>query len=47
MVTLIAVPAGGQAEDRKRALENGFDRDFTKPLEPNTQLQLMAKNSRR
>jgi CheY-like chemotaxis protein/anti-sigma regulatory factor (Ser/Thr protein kinase) len=46
-LTLVAVTGWGQAEDRKRALESGFDQHFTKPIDPKALLQLMAGDSRR
>jgi CheY-like chemotaxis protein len=33
-VTLIALTGWGQEGDRRRALESGFDRHLTKPVDP-------------
>ena len=35
-VTLIAISGWGQDEDRRRAMEAGFDSHLTKPIEPQT-----------
>jgi CheY-like chemotaxis protein len=39
---LIALSGYGQDEDKRRALEAGFVRHLTKPVEPQTILGLMA-----
>jgi signal transduction histidine kinase/CheY-like chemotaxis protein len=39
---LIALTGLGQAEDRKRALDAGFDRHVTKPVSPETLKELLA-----
>jgi DNA-binding response OmpR family regulator len=33
MMLLVAVTGLGQSEDKRRAMEAGFDRHFTKPLD--------------
>jgi signal transduction histidine kinase/ActR/RegA family two-component response regulator len=42
-VTLIAVTGWGQEEDRRRALEAGFDHHLTKPVDPAALLRLLAE----
>jgi CheY-like chemotaxis protein/anti-sigma regulatory factor (Ser/Thr protein kinase) len=42
-VHLIALTGWGQAEDRRRALEAGFDQHVTKPLEPDQLESLLSK----
>jgi CheY-like chemotaxis protein len=42
-LTLIAVTGWGQERDKLRALEAGFDHHFTKPIDPNTLLELVKR----
>jgi CheY-like chemotaxis protein len=42
-LTLIAVTGWGQERDKLRALEAGFDHHFTKPIDPNTLLELVSR----
>jgi DNA-binding response OmpR family regulator len=42
-VYLIAVSGYGQAEDRQRSREAGFDEYFVKPVDPEHLLALIAK----
>ena len=39
---LIAVSGWGQEDDRRRALDAGFDRHFVKPVDPNTLLATLS-----
>jgi CheY-like chemotaxis protein len=39
--TLIALSGYGQDEDQRRALEAGFDRHLTKPVDPAALIQLV------
>ncbi|MBX6313362.1 MAG: response regulator [Isosphaeraceae bacterium] len=39
---LVAITGYGQADDRQRALEAGFDRHFTKPLDPEALKALLS-----
>lgn len=39
---LIAVTGYGQAEDRRKALDAGFDLHITKPVDPDRLMQLLA-----
>ena len=41
-IVLVALTGWGQAEDKRRAIEAGFDRHYTKPLSPSHLEQLMA-----
>ena len=41
-VTIIAVTGWGQEDDRRRALEAGFDHHLTKPVEPAALNKLLA-----
>jgi CheY-like chemotaxis protein len=41
-MTLIAVTGWGQEEDKRRALESGFDHHLTKPVEPAALDKLLA-----
>jgi CheY-like chemotaxis protein len=38
---LVAMTGFGQAEDKRRALEAGFDRHLTKPADPDALVQLL------
>jgi CheY-like chemotaxis protein len=40
---LIAVTGWGQASDKERALEAGFDVHFTKPVEPTALIDLLGE----
>jgi CheY-like chemotaxis protein len=42
-LTLIAVTGWGQERDKLRAREAGFDHHFTKPIDPNTLLELVSR----
>jgi CheY-like chemotaxis protein/two-component sensor histidine kinase len=42
-VTLIAVTGWGQATDKARAVESGFDHHFTKPIEPQVLSSLIGE----
>jgi CheY-like chemotaxis protein len=42
-LTLIAVTGWGQERDKLRALEAGFNHHFTKPIDPNTLLELVSR----
>lgn len=42
---LIAVTGWGQEDDRRRALEAGFDRHFTKPIDPDALRALVARDA--
>jgi signal transduction histidine kinase/DNA-binding response OmpR family regulator len=44
---LIAISGYGQAEDRRRALEAGFDAHLVKPVDPNLLTQLLAVEAER
>jgi CheY-like chemotaxis protein len=41
-VALVAVTGWGQQEDRRRAMEAGFDHHLTKPVEMATLMELLA-----
>jgi len=41
-VVLVAVTGWGQAQDKRRALEAGFDAHLTKPVDPDAVAQLLA-----
>ena len=41
-VVLVAVTGWGQAQDKRRALEVGFDAHLTKPVDPDAVAQLLA-----
>ena len=41
-LTLIALTGYGQADDRQRALDAGFDRHVTKPVDPGRLRELLA-----
>jgi PAS domain S-box-containing protein len=41
-VTLIALTGWGQASDKARAMEAGFDQHFTKPVDPDRLIELLA-----
>ena len=43
-VTLIAITGWGQAEDRRRSLEAGFDHHLTKPIEFEALRELLSRN---
>jgi signal transduction histidine kinase/ActR/RegA family two-component response regulator len=43
-IRLIALTGYGQAEDRKRAMEAGFDRHLVKPVDPRTLAEVLAGN---
>ena len=43
---LVALTGWGQQEDKRRALEAGFDHHFTKPVDPGALQQLLANISR-
>jgi DNA-binding response OmpR family regulator len=45
-VLLIAITGWGQAEDRRRASEAGFDHHFTKPVALDELLRLIAGTRR-
>jgi CheY-like chemotaxis protein len=42
-VILVAISAYGQADDRQRALEAGFDAHLTKPVAPDHLLAALAR----
>jgi CheY-like chemotaxis protein len=42
-VTLVAVTGWGQAADRRRSSEAGFDHHLTKPVDPGTLTQLLSQ----
>jgi CheY-like chemotaxis protein len=42
-ISLIAMTGYGQPEDRRRALQAGFDRYLVKPVDPNILSQLLAE----
>ena len=42
-LTLIAVTGWGQERDKLRARDAGFDHHFTKPIDPNTLLELVKR----
>jgi CheY-like chemotaxis protein len=42
-VRLIALTGWGQEEDRRRAMEAGFDYHFTKPVDPDALQNLLAQ----
>jgi PAS domain S-box-containing protein len=44
---LVAVTGWGQAEDRRRAIEAGFDHHLTKPVDPKDVATLVARTARR
>lgn len=44
-VTLIALTGWGQAADKARAIEAGFDLHFTKPVDPDRIIELLAARS--
>jgi PAS domain S-box-containing protein len=46
-ITLIALTGWGQESDRLKAMDAGFDRHLTKPVDPETLEQLMASPSRK
>ena len=46
-VTLIALTGWGQEGDRRRALESGFDRHLTKPVDPNVLHALLKEMGER
>ena len=39
---IVAVTGWGQQEDQRRALAAGFDRHFTKPVDPDVLIQCIA-----
>jgi CheY-like chemotaxis protein len=39
---LVAVTGWGQAQDKRRALDVGFDAHLTKPVDPDAVAQLLA-----
>jgi CheY-like chemotaxis protein len=41
-VVLVAVTGWGQAQDKRRALDVGFDAHLTKPVDPDAVAQLLA-----
>jgi CheY-like chemotaxis protein len=41
-IVLVALTGYGQAEDRKRALEAGFDAHLVKPIDPETLLEMIG-----
>ena len=41
-VVLVAVTGWGQAQDKRRAIEAGFDAHLTKPVDPDAVAQLLA-----
>ncbi|MFO7324707.1 MAG: PAS domain S-box protein [Pseudomonadota bacterium] len=41
-VTLVALTGWGQATDKARAMQAGFDRHFTKPVDPDRIVELLA-----
>jgi len=43
---LVALTGWGQAEDRQRALDAGFDQHFTKPVPPDVLAQLLSRLKR-
>jgi signal transduction histidine kinase len=45
-IHLIALTGYGQAEDRKRALEAGFDRHLVKPVDPKTLAEVLGRNGK-
>jgi CheY-like chemotaxis protein len=45
-LTLVAVTGWGQAEDRRRSTEAGFDEHLTKPVDPNRVLAIVAQAPR-
>jgi CheY-like chemotaxis protein len=42
-VFLVAMTGYGQDEDRRRALEAGFDHHLTKPADPDALVRLLAR----
>jgi len=42
-LTLIALTGWGQERDKLRARDAGFDHHFTKPIDPNTLLELVKR----
>jgi CheY-like chemotaxis protein len=44
-LTLIALTGWGQASDRKRAIDAGFDRHLTKPVDPEALQSLLSAHS--
>jgi CheY-like chemotaxis protein len=42
-LALVAVTGWGQAEDRRRSKEAGFDEHLTKPVEPEAVLAVLAR----
>jgi CheY-like chemotaxis protein len=44
-IMLIALTGWGQATDKQRSLEAGFDHHLTKPVEPHTLERLLASSS--
>jgi two-component system, sensor histidine kinase len=42
-VILVAISGYGQADDRQRALEAGFDAHLTKPVDPDHLLATLAR----
>jgi CheY-like chemotaxis protein len=44
---LIAISGYGQAEDRRRALEAGFDAHLVKPVDPDILTRLLAREAER
>jgi CheY-like chemotaxis protein len=45
-MVLVAVTGWGQEEDRRRAMEAGFDRHLTKPVDPAVLEKLLAESKR-
>ena len=42
-ILLVATTGWGQAEDRRRALDSGFDEHLTKPVDPREPLRMLAR----
>jgi CheY-like chemotaxis protein len=46
-ITVIAVSGWGQAHDKQRALDAGFDAHLTKPIDPEALAHVLAGNAQR
>ena len=42
-MVLVALTGWGQADDKRRSLEAGFDQHLVKPVDPQTLMEMLAR----